>query len=68
MSARKAIQYSVNLALVIAVVLVVAVCYFEFTLLHPSKLDCVTYKRLPAIQDVSIGIVVPFCCSNHISW
>ena len=28
-----------------------AVCYF--TLLHPSKLDCVTYKRLPAIQDAS---------------
>ena len=30
-----------------------AVCYF--TLLHPSKLDCVTYKRLPAIQDASTG-------------
>ena len=63
MSARKAIQYSVNLALIIAVVLVVAVCYF--TLLHPAKLDCVTYKRLPAIQDVSTGISVSFCCSSQ---
>ena len=42
MSARKAIQYSVNLALIIAVVLFVAVCYFA--LVHPSKLDCVTYS------------------------
>ena len=63
MSARKAVQYSVNLALIIAVVLVVAVCYF--TLLDPSKLDCVTNKRLPASQDVSTGIVVTFCCSNQ---
>ena len=58
MSARKDIHYRVNLALIIAVVLVVAVCYF--TLLY-SKLDCVTHKRLPAIQDVSTGIFVPFC-------
>ena len=56
MSARQAVQYSVNLALIIAVVLVVAVCYF--TLLDPSKLDCETYKRLPAIHVVSTGIVV----------
>ena len=47
MSSRKAIQCSVNLALIIAG-LVVAVCYF--TLLHPSILDYVTYKRLPTIQ------------------
>ena len=47
MSSRKAIACSVNLALIIAG-LVVAVCYF--TLLHPSILDYVTYKRLPAIQ------------------
>ena len=60
MSARKAIQYSVNLALIIAVVLVVAICYFT-ALLHPSKLDCVTYKRLPAIQEM--GIYWQFCLS-----
>ena len=59
MSARKDIHYRVNLALIIAVVLVMAVCYF--TLLYPSKLDCVTHKRLPAIQDVSTGIFVSFC-------
>ena len=59
MSARKDIHYRVNLALIIAVVLVMAVCYF--TLLYPSKLDCVTHKRLPVIQDVSTGIFVSFC-------
>ena len=59
MSARKAIYYGVNLALIIAVVLVVAVCYF--TLLYPSKLDCVTHKRLPAIQGVNTSIFVSFC-------
>ena len=58
---EKFIRYNVNLALIVAVVLVVAVnlipspgnefvavCYF--TLLHPSKLYYVTYKRLRAIQ------------------
>ena len=46
--------------LIIAVVLVVAVCYV--TLLHPTKLDCVTYKRLPAIQDMSTGPAPAFLC------
>ena len=46
-SARKTIKYSVDVALNIAFVLVVAVRYF--TVLHSSKLYCVTYTRLPAI-------------------
>ena len=45
MSAPKSILYGVNLVLIIAVVLL-----FSPFLIHPSKLDCVTYKWLPAIR------------------
>ena len=52
-------KWKAPLSLIIADVLVVAACYL--TLLHPSKLDCVTYKRLPPIQGVSTGIFGSFC-------
>ena len=64
MSSRKASRYSVNLALITAIVLVVAVCYF--ILLHPRPLNWIAWltNGCPQFKDVSTDIFVSFCCSN----